>query len=69
MDEQPAEIQLEYQAWADSTRQCVDEDCVNGVIVGPAYLASDGTPDWHETPCPICAPAALAECNDETIPF
>jgi hypothetical protein len=69
MDEQPIEVQLEYQAWLDSTRQCPDDDCLNGVIVGPTYLAFDGSVNWSETPCPICAPVIAAECDDETIPF
>jgi len=47
---------------------CADPRCDGGVVVTGPYMASDGSPDWHETPCPICAPAIAAEC-DETIPF
>ena len=71
MDEQPAEIQAEYQAWADSTRQCADPRCDGGVIVTGPYMASDGSPDWHGTPCGLCqipiVTDADAECDD--IPF
>jgi len=70
MDEQSVEIQAEYQAWLDSTRQCPDDDCLNGVIVGPTCLAYDGSVNWSETPCPICFTAAyFAVFCDETIPF
>jgi hypothetical protein len=47
---------------------CNDPRCENGYITLGEYVAGDGSVDWHETPCSICAPTAMTEC-DASIPF
>jgi hypothetical protein len=53
---------------------CIDPRCENGVIVTGPYMASDGSPEWHGTPCGLCMIPIVTDADadaegDETIPF
>ena len=50
---------------------CADPRCDGGVVVTGPYLASDGSADWHETPCGLCSSSSLSQMpdEDENIPF
>jgi hypothetical protein len=51
---------------------CADPRCDGGVIVTGPYMASDGSADWHGTPCGLCQIPIVTDADadtDETIPF